>query len=153
MLGVKTMTKESILAEATPGDDLDLKPILDPMEGAVRMLTSVERGLRKHGYTLASVTADEGAGEKRGMRPWRQERAELFKRLKDAHPEWTQSKVATEAIDEIRKQLKDAHLTLSDEEVNMMTIEQMGGNTPTDETVRNDYRDMGWEWERAVRIR
>ena len=65
------MVIEEALGEAsqppTPVDDLDLKPIFDPMAGVMRMLMSVERGLRKHGYTLTSGAADEGAGEKRGM--------------------------------------------------------------------------------------
>jgi len=57
-----------------------------------------------------------------------QERAAVFKRLKDAHPGWSQSRVAMEAIDEL-------------------------GEVVTADSVRNAYRAMGWKWERADRIR
>ena len=57
------------------------------------------------------------------------ERAEVFKKIKDNHPEWSQYKVAMEA----RSELDDQHINA--------------------DTVRNAYRVMGWEWERADRIR
>lgn len=57
------------------------------------------------------------------------ERAELYRRLKDAHPEWSQSKVAIEAN---REEGTDVHSKSS---------------------VQNAYRAMGWEWERADRVR
>jgi len=56
-------------------------------------------------------------------------RAEVFKRLKDAHPEWGYDVVAQRANDE----LKTENITA--------------------DTVRNAYKAMGWTWERADRIR
>jgi len=65
---------------------------------------------------------------KRGptIKTW--ERGKVFKRLKDAHPEWSYYRVALEASEEL-------------------------GETVTGETVRNVYRAMDWEWERADRVR
>ncbi len=57
------------------------------------------------------------------------ERAKLYKRLKDAHPDWAQFKVAMDAN---RQENVDYH---------------------TRDTVRNAYGAMGWKWERADRIR
>jgi len=59
-----------------------------------------------------------------------QTRGKVFKRLKDAHPEWSQKRVAIEAS--------------KPEEL---------GEVVTSDTVRNVYRAMGWKWERADRIR
>lgn len=56
------------------------------------------------------------------------ERARAFRELKEAHPGWSQTRVAMEAQKELR------------EAVNA-------------DTVRNTYRAMGWKWERADRIR
>ena len=57
------------------------------------------------------------------------ERAKLYKRLKDKHPTWSQSRVAIEANIQMKV---DYH---------------------TRDTVRHAYSAMGWEWERADRIR
>ena len=57
-----------------------------------------------------------------------QVRAEVFKRIKDEHPEYSYFRVATEAQNEL-------------------------GDGITDETVRNAYRAMGWKWGRADRVR
>jgi len=70
-----------------------------------------------------------GTGKKKfGPTARTQERAKVFKRLKELHPEWSQAKVAMEACDEL-------------------------GEFVTEDTVRNTYRAMGWKWERADRIR
>jgi hypothetical protein len=55
-------------------------------------------------------------------------RAEVFKKLKDAHPEWSQDKVAQESREEL-------------------------GEVLSSEAVRNAYRAMGWTWGRSDRIR
>jgi hypothetical protein len=57
-------------------------------------------------------------------------RAAVFKELKDKHPEWSYATVAQKAIEQ----------------------EPWLGDI-SGETVRNAYRAMGWEWERADRIR
>jgi len=59
-----------------------------------------------------------------------QQRAEVYRRLKEAHPDWSQAKVAMEAAEE-------------DPECYGLTSD----------AVRNAYRAMGWKWERADRIR
>lgn len=56
-------------------------------------------------------------------------RAETFKRLKDAHPEWGYDTVALRAA------------------------EEMKDNGITGSTVRNAYKAMGWKWGRSDRIR
>ncbi|MEP7200348.1 MAG: hypothetical protein ABI874_11060, partial [Chloroflexota bacterium] len=65
---------------------------------------------------------------KRGMTDERKLRAETFKRIKDGHPNFSYAQVSIQA-----------HTS--------------GYPDATDEDVRNDYRAMGWEWERADRIR
>jgi len=77
--------------------------------------------------TEPSPPAGDGTGRKHGPTAKTQERAKVFKRLKDAHPEWTYYRVATEASEEL--------------------------GDVTGETVRNAYRAMGWEWERPDRVR
>jgi hypothetical protein len=57
-----------------------------------------------------------------------QARADVFKRLKDEHPDWTQLHVATKACEELEESV-------------------------TEDTVRNTYRAMGWKWKRGDRIR
>ena len=55
-------------------------------------------------------------------------RAECFKRLKDAHPDWGYDTIAQHAADELKDSI-------------------------TGNTVRNTYAAMGWKWERADRVR
>ncbi len=57
-----------------------------------------------------------------------QMRFKVFKRLKDDHPTWSQSRVTQEAIPEL-------------------------GEIVDAETVRNTYRAMGVDWERGDRVR
>jgi hypothetical protein len=93
------------------------------------------RGIPKHfaawlkckGFGTSAVTMAD-AGRRRGPTVKTQERAAVFKRLKDEHPAWSQEKVAMEAREEL-------------------------GETVTGETVRNAYKAMGWVWQRADRIR
>jgi len=75
--------------------------------------------------------------KQRGPNIKTQERAMVFRRLKEEHPEWTQERVAMEACEELRENV-------------------------TGETVRRAYRLMRraypdqadeWTWERADRIR
>jgi len=63
-----------------------------------------------------------------GMSQKRKRRAETCKKLKNTHPEWSYTQVAMKAAKEL-------------------------GEEVTDDDVRNDYRAMGWQWERADRIR
>ncbi len=56
------------------------------------------------------------------------DRAAVFKRLKDRHPEWGYDTVAMKATDELQE-----HITV--------------------DTVRYVYAQMGWTWERADRVR
>ena len=58
-----------------------------------------------------------------------QERAQQYKKLKSEHPDWSQAKLAME-------------LNLRD-----------NVDYHTETTVRTAYRAMGWEWERADRVR
>jgi len=92
-------------------------------EAAWQTVTEVKEYLVK-----ASRTAATGAGDKGSMREERKRRAYACKELKDAHPEWSYTQVAMKATEKIGEEV-----------------------TPDD--VRNDYRAMGWQWERADRIR
>lgn len=68
------------------------------------------------------------AGRTGGPTETTQIRGQVFKRLKDEHPKWTQTKVAVEAQEILHESV-------------------------TADTVRNTYRAMGWEWERGDRVR
>ena len=70
----------------------------------------------------------ERASREGGPTARTQMRAEVFRRLKKEHPRWSQVTVAMKAQGEL------------DEIVSA-------------DTVRNTYRAMEWEWERADRIR
>lgn len=74
------------------------------------------------------VSTREEAGNKYGPTIKIQERARVCKELKDAHPEWTQEKLAMEAGDRL-------------------------GEILSAESVRNVYRAMGWKWKRGERTR
>lgn len=74
-------------------------------------------------------TSAKGSAQKRGPTLRTQMRAEVFKRLKDAHPDWGYDTVARIAREEIK-------------------VTDIGP-----ESVRNAYRSMGWTWERADRVR
>lgn len=69
------------------------------------------------------------AGRIRRPRPKTVERAEVFKEIKDKHPDWGYGTVAMKAAE-----------LLEDDSINKDTVE-------------NAYRSMGWTWERADRIR
>jgi hypothetical protein len=92
--------------------------------------------LREDGVwpTLSEPTptqeAESGASEKRGPTYKTKMRAEVFKRIKYEHPGWSQAKVALEAMEQ------------------ESWLGEISG-----ETVRNAYRAMGWDWERANRVR
>lgn len=76
-----------------------------------------------------TMSTEEGAGKRQGGPTARtEERAGVFKRLKDENPTWSQARVAMEAYEEL-------------------------GEVVTGDTVRNAYRAMGWKWVRADRIR
>lgn len=76
----------------------------------------------------AILPSPEDMAMPRGPTVKTQIRGEVFKRLKDEFPEWSQDKVAMEACEEL-------------------------GEYVTADTVRYVYRVMGWKWERADRIR
>jgi len=65
---------------------------------------------------------------KRGPTERTKIRGEVFRKLKEKHPTWSQNRVAIEASKELDEQV-------------------------TADTVRNTYRQLGWKWERADRIR
>lgn len=71
----------------------------------------------------------KSGGPKRGMTEERRKRAELFKSIKDKAPALSRVAVANKAR------------------------LQPGYEDVTEEDVRNDYREMGWKWERADRVR
>lgn len=114
---------------------------------------------RKQGPT--STQDGEGGADKRQVTPLVKERACLFKRLKDAHPNWTYDRVATQAMEEVCRQLGDAHPNLNDDQIGIKAVEKLGGNI-SGETVRNAYRAMReaypdqadeWEWTDSRGIR
>lgn len=85
-----------------------------------------------------SVITEDGGKKQRGPTITTQERAMVFRRLKEEHPEWTQERVAMKACEELK-------------------VENLTGDS-----VRNAYRLMRraypdqadeWTWERADRIR
>jgi hypothetical protein len=61
------------------------------------------------------------------------ERAKAFKRIKDANPKFSYQQVANKANGDAKftEEFRDAH----------------------DYDVRNDYKSMGWSWERGDKIR
>jgi hypothetical protein len=95
-------------------------------DGQFQMLIGLVRGWIES--CQASGALEQPKTPKRGPTVKVQTRAEVFRRLKDAHPQWSYDKVAGESQEELG--------------------ENIGG-----EAVRNAYRCMGWTWERANRIR
>ena len=64
----------------------------------------------------------------RNMTEARRQRAYTCKEIKDTHLDWSYAKVAMAATDKLKEEV-------------------------TEYDVRNDYRAMGWTWERADRVR
>jgi hypothetical protein len=82
-------------------------------------------------------STEKDTGRRRGPTFKIRERADVFREIKDAHPEWTMDKVAMEAVDEL-------------------------GEYVSSESVRYAFRKMReahpdeaekWKWERADRVR
>ena len=91
----------------------------------------VRRYIRKtarHLGIIPSSLSGSDSTNRRGPTEKTKIRAEAFKRIKDAHPNWNVDRVATEAARELREFV-------------------------TAETVRNAYRAMGWKWQRGDRVR
>lgn len=91
----------------------------------------VRRYIRKtarHLGIISSSLSGSDSTHRRGPTEKMKIRAEAFKRIKDAHPNWNVDRVATEASRELREVV-------------------------TAETVRNAYRAMGWKWQRGDRAR
>lgn len=126
---------------------IQLIPVYEPLDGAniAKIETSLEAFLddlklkatqvitpeKTATYPIPAMLgsiAPKEAGGKRGVRDSTRKRAETFKAIKDANPRSSYVEVAMRASKE------------SDEEI-------------TAENVRNAYRTMGWEWDRADRIR
>lgn len=80
---------------------------------------------RKLGITPSSIS---DAPNRRGPTEKTRIRAEVFKRIKEEHRDWNTHRVALEASEELSENLSS-------------------------ESVRNAYRAMGWDWERADRVR
>lgn len=90
--------------------------------------TTTDSGVMAQPKTDDSVESARGP-ERRGPTLNTQIRAEVFKKLKDAHREWGYDAVAMHAVNEL------------------------GESGITGNTVRNAHKAMGWKWERADRIR
>lgn len=75
--------------------------------------------------------------QERGPSAETKRRAEMFKAIKDEHPDWSYAQVAREATRTARARAG------------------LGEKPPTykAEDVRNAYRAMGWTWEPARRVR
>jgi hypothetical protein len=97
------------------------------LEAIDRLTSMIDRRISQRMRKEPQPPTGDGTGRKHGPTVKTRERARVFKRLKDAHPEWGYDRVAMEALEEL------GHVT--------------GG------TVRNAYRAMGWKWERADRVR
>jgi hypothetical protein len=89
----------------------------------------LEEEMKRWGFKAVQPTfSEDEATTKRGPTIKIQERAKVCKELKDAHPEWTQEKLAMVAGDRL-------------------------GEILSAESVRNVYRTMGWKWKRGERTR
>ena len=107
---------------------------------ALSVLAQLHRGVKDLvARYLANISALQSGEIERTAKPYyRREggptvntetRADVFKKLKDEHPDWTQLQVAMEASKVIAKELG----------------EELGEEFTAD-TVRNAYRAMGWKW-------
>jgi len=136
----KNRDTERVIGFLSPlptGDDAITMVMYQAEEGASLFAKFIER-VRNHFTELGlllplEVAAAEplpGGSDKPKSGPTlkTQERARVFRQLKDAHPGWSYDKVAVEACEEL-------------------------GEAVSGETVRNAYKAMEWLWERSDRIR
>ena len=108
-----------------PNGTVKIAPEPDEPRAAAYFATLVSE-IRSFAVKTAA-TAEQP--KRRGPTPKTQERARVFRRIKDQHPSFSLHQVANQANHEEK-------------------VENF-----TEEVVRNAYRAMGWEWERADRIR
>jgi hypothetical protein len=107
------------------------------------LLALVEAINTRHGAALVvdqdgvagQPMAAEGEAAENAVYRYEQ-RALIFKAIKDANPGWTMPMVATEAMRAHGDRLR---------EMEVYAVSQ--------DTVSNDYRMMGWEWRRGGRTR
>jgi hypothetical protein len=99
----------------------------------------------------------------KSMKPWRERRANLFRKVKDDNPSLTYDEVAVKATDkamsEIGKQVSAIYPSREeafiDAETNRIFREEWANHKGEfiKEDVKNDYKAMGWEWEDSRKIR
>lgn len=106
-------------------------------EGRARFCEFFQRAKDYFRVSESCSASTDGMKKQRGPTIKTQERAKVFRRLKEEHPEWNYDTVALNACEELREIV-------------------------TGQTVRNAYRAMReaypdqaeeWTWERADRIR
>jgi hypothetical protein len=98
----------------------------------------------------------------RKMSRWRVLRANLFKELKEKHPDYSQMKLADYATitakERIRKEIENNHPTLGQNSIKMKVDEEFreryghGKDSFNVDDVKNDYKAMGWEWNNSRNI-
>jgi hypothetical protein len=121
----------SVIDEYTPALDREWQGIKGAINTRLEHLFGWANMKEEEAAEVEEATAlagDSGNRKRQGPTTRTQVRGEVFKRIKDEHPTWSQSRVAQEACKDL-------------------------GEVVTDNTVRNTYRLLGWTWERGDRVR
>jgi len=127
-------------------NDLPILPILGiGSEETVRLPYLYQEQLDLFINKVKTLLVDETSSEKKKRERLQEsesiiKRANAFKRIKDANPEWTLDKVAMEYNISMYEKIKDGDRVEFDKEA-------------SGTTVRNAYRTNGWKWDRGVRTR
>jgi hypothetical protein len=97
------------------------------------------------------------------MKPWRERRANLFRKVKDNNPSFSYEEVAVKAtnkaMSEIEEQVSAIYSsreeTFIDEETNHIFREEWANHKAefSKDDVKNDYIAKGWVWEDSRKIR
>ena len=124
-----------------------------------RQLEKMPVGQLKAMIKLDSLNSKKPTGPKFSEK--REERAKLFRSIKDQNPKLSQVDLASKATqlmyNKMTSELKQNNPNWSSAEImteaTVRFPDKGGKNAFSVHDVRNDYRDKGWHWERADRIR
>lgn len=112
--------------EAGDGHGAILRSIVEDFAALAPVWEKVKAELDQRGLVI-----DQAQLKQRGPTDKTQIRAEIFRRIKEQHPDWGYNTVAVAA----------------------MRLYPELGDSVTVETVRNAYKAMGWTWDRGDRAR
>lgn len=155
---IKIKLEEIRWPKGTPKDLMSYKPIVDENFWQ-EIFSEIIDLLEKEGFRQVDISAEEKQDPDKPSKT--NNRAKLFKRIKEQYPRSTQSIVATKATrteyDALKKKLTIQKPSIDasslESEARSMFIEKWGKPNFEEHDVRNDYVRFEWPWKKGERNR